>query len=61
MRYLAEIENRLALYRRRKDCHGTYWCCQYIDTPLCNGSLDPHRIARLRRWIQQYRDHLRRR
>lgn len=37
---------------RRWQCHGSFWCCQYIDTPLCNGSLDPHRIARWRRRIR---------
>lgn len=27
--------------------HRSLWCCQYIDTPLCNGALDPHPIARV--------------
>lgn len=38
-------------WRARWDCHGSIWCCQYVDLPLCNGSKDPHWLGeRIRRW-----------
>lgn len=43
---------------RRWLCHGNLWCCQYIDTPLCNGSLEPHRLARWRRTAHDITDDL---
>lgn len=44
-------------WRARRRCHGTIACCQYVDTPLCNGSLEPHRLARLRqRWMRRRYD-----
>lgn len=38
---------------RRWLCHGSLWCCQFINGPLCNGPLDPHRLAR---WWRSTRD-----
>lgn len=26
-------------------CHGSFWCCQYLDDPQCNSARDPHGIA----------------
>lgn len=48
---LAHVAKR----RARRRCHGTPWCCQYQDQPMCNSSRDPHRVARWR-----YRRQLRR-
>lgn len=33
---------------RRLACHGTVWCCQYQDGPMCNSEVDPHRTGRWR-------------
>lgn len=33
---------------RRRRCHGSWWCCQYVDHPLCNSWAEPHRWARRR-------------
>lgn len=35
-------------WRRRIACHGTVWCCQHQDKPMCNSWRDPHLLARLR-------------
>lgn len=42
-------------YRRRRECHGTYSCCQYCDQPMCNSWNDPHLIARLRYRLNAWR------
>jgi hypothetical protein len=40
----------------RRRCHGTWWCCQYVDEPNCNSWNDPHRVARFRYRIQARRE-----
>ncbi|WWT39732.1 hypothetical protein [Microcystis phage Mwe-JY05] len=41
----------IARLRARWACHGSLWCCQYVDQPMCNTGADPHLLARLRfRW-----------
>jgi hypothetical protein len=34
--------------KARRQCHGSWWCCQYRDKPNCNSWNDPHWLARLR-------------
>lgn len=40
---------RIWKWPARWRCHRSIWCCQYVDTSLCNGSKDPHRVSRTRR------------
>ena len=35
-------------WQARWHCHGSLWCCQYTDKPMCNSWADPHIIARWR-------------
>lgn len=41
---------------RRWRCHGTLWCCQYVDRAMCNSWHDPHLLARWRYRRQRRRE-----
>lgn len=40
-------------FRARWRCHRSLLCCQYVDGPLCNGTLETHRLARWGRRVHR--------
>jgi hypothetical protein len=52
----AELRSWRALWKKRRACHGSRWCCQYVDGSQCNSAHDPHRVARWRLRVQWWRE-----